>query len=125
MKIPCVALGCAMTLAPATAFVAPGTCSTGLAQHTAAHRGKIISVPLQQQRKSLGRRNRATAGVSMMAFDVGSVHALGDYVNVASSAGIDQAWLSHVVQGGGCGKGGGGGQGEGSCCFCWAFTRVV
>lgn len=103
MKIPSVALGCAVTLAPATAFVTSGTLTTSLAQHATTHRGNMISAPLQQKRTSLGRRNRAAAGVSMMAFDVGSVHALGDYVNVASSASIDQAWLSHVVQGGGRG----------------------
>lgn len=53
------------------------------------------------QQQAHGRRNRAAAaaGVSMMAVDLAAVHSLGDYVNVVSSAGMDQAWLSHVVHG--------------------------
>lgn len=95
----CVMLGCAAA-APVAAFTVGPAAMGGLTAGVAStgFRGRARSAPQQQ---AYGRRNRAAvvADVRMMAVDLAAVHSLGDYVNVVSSAGMDQAWLSHVVHG--------------------------
>lgn len=82
-------LGCAAIAAPAAAFT--GGASLARAAIRSGHNGR--------SRRSAAAVSRAASGVRMMAVDPATVHSLGDYVNAVGSAGVDHAWLSHVMHG--------------------------
>lgn len=86
-------VGCA-AIAPAAAFTG-GASFASVASSRHHH---------QQQ---YARRRAATSAVKMMAIDPATVHSVGDYVNAVGSTGLDQAWLSHVMNGEGMPHGAG------------------
>lgn len=84
-SVACVMLGFAA--APAAGFMF-GATGRGLP-------GAVWAAPqgLTSSRQQV--RSRAP----LMAIDPHTVHSVSDYVNVVSSGGMDQAWLTHVWNG--------------------------
>lgn len=78
-------LGLGAAVAPAAAFTGNLRPAFSAASPSTHHR--------------ISRRASATSSVKMMAIDPVSVHSVSDYVNAIGSAGIDDAWLSHVIHG--------------------------
>lgn len=96
----CAVFGC--LTAPAAAFTSAPVTRGSLAADAVATGLRGRTVIASRQKHLHNRRTRATTagGFScMMAVDPVTVHALGEWVNVASSSGVDQAWLSHVMHG--------------------------
>lgn len=68
-------------------------CAAAVAQCT-AFKGSF-TFPIASSRQYHGRRR----AITKMAVDPATVHSVGDYVSVIGNAGLDQAWLSHVLHG--------------------------